>query len=137
MKGTIVLFVIKCVPARLAIKTTLFPLIEDIEEITLLTIVILLPAVNLSCLLFIAVCNPEVFAKDKSPSFIKFCFKSKFAWVITPIKEMTLSIIVIFSPGIKIFCFELSVSLTSILSSVNGSSMVRVVAFIYPDIAGV
>jgi hypothetical protein len=50
---------------------------------------------------------------------------------------MTLSIIVIFSPGTKIFCFESSVSLTFMLSSVNVSSMVRVVAFISPDIAGV
>jgi len=79
LKRTIVSFVIYCVPARDAIKTTLVPLDEDVEEITLLTIVILLPAVNLSCLLFIAVCNPEVLAKDKSPSFIKSCFKSKSA----------------------------------------------------------
>jgi hypothetical protein len=62
---------------------------------------------------------------------------SESACVIPPLEEMTLSIIVIFSPGIKIFCFEMSVSLTSILSSVNGSSMVRVVVFFSPDIAGV
>jgi hypothetical protein len=89
---------------------------------------------------FITACNPEVFAKDKSPSFIMSCFVTKSACVIPPpppLEEMTLSIIVIFSPGIKIFCSESSVSLTFMLSSVNGSSMVRVVAFISPDNDGV
>ena len=61
----------------------------------------------------------------------RFCFFGS-------VEEMILfEEIVILEPGIKIFCFESSVSLTSILSRVNGSSMVRVVAFISPDIAGV
>jgi hypothetical protein len=80
---------------------------------------------------FIAACYPEVQAKLKSPSFIMSCFVSKSACVIPPpppLEEMTLSIIVILEPGIKIFCFESSVSLTFMLSRVNGSTMVRVVS---------
>jgi hypothetical protein len=38
---------------------------------------------------FIAACNPEVLAKDKSSSFIIFCFVSKSAWVIPPVEELT------------------------------------------------
>jgi hypothetical protein len=53
------------------------------------------------------------------------------------VEEIILSIMLILLPGIKIFCFELSVSFTFILSSVNGSSMVKVVALISPDMAGV
>ena len=54
----------------------------------------------------IAACNPEVLAKDKSPSFIIFCFVSKSAWVIVePVAEIVFPEIVMFVPAIKVFCF--------------------------------
>jgi ABC-type multidrug transport system permease subunit len=58
------------------------------------------------------------------------------SWVIPPLEEIVSFIIVMLSPAITIFCFESSVSLTFMHSRVNGSSMVRVVAFISPEIAG-
>jgi hypothetical protein len=67
-----------CVPARLAIKTTLVPL-PLVEEIVFPEIVMFVPAIKVSCFpisslstyfleaslscAFIAACNPEVLAK--------------------------------------------------------------------------
>ena len=67
------------------------------------------------------------------------CFKCNWAWVILPppLEEIVSFIIVILEPSIKIFCFELSASFTFILSSVNGSYIVKEVALISPDMAGV
>jgi hypothetical protein len=70
-------------------------IVEPVEEIVFPEIVIFVPASKVFCFLvsslstyilgasfsseFIATCSPEVLAKDKSPSFIKFCFVSKSA----------------------------------------------------------
>ena len=91
-----------------------------VEEIVFPEIVIFVPASNVFCFLFswvstyiieaslacafIAACNPDVLAKDKSPSFIKSCFVSKSACVIPPpLEEIVSFIIVILEPAIKIF----------------------------------
>jgi hypothetical protein len=68
---------------------------SPVEEIVFLEIVMFVPPVKVFCFLFsslstyiqkaslssefIAACNPDVLAKDKSPSFIIFCFVSKSA----------------------------------------------------------
>jgi hypothetical protein len=65
-------------------------IVEPFEEILFPEIVMFVPAIKVFCFLFswvskyiieaslasefIAACNPEVLAKDKSPSFILFCF---------------------------------------------------------------
>ena len=64
------------------------------------------------------------------------CFVSNWVCVIA-FEEIVFPEIVMFVPAIKIFCFELSVSFTFILSSVNGSYIVKEVALISPDMAGV
>ena len=105
---------------------------EPLEEVSLETIKELIFKCE-----FIAATNPDVLAKDKSPSFIKSCFVSKSACVIPPpLEEIVSFIIVILEPAIKIFCFNSSVSLTFKVSPVVWSSIVKILALSSPDKAG-
>ena len=51
------------------------------------------------------------------PAVKVFCFVSKSAWVIPPVEEIVLFVIVIFSPAIKVSCFSFSSLSTYILQA--------------------
>ena len=95
------LFINSCFKSKSA---CVIPSPPPLEEMTSSIIVIFSPGIKIFCFLFswlstyiiearlayefIAATNPDVLAKDKSPSFIKSCFKFKSAWVIPPLEVL-------------------------------------------------